>query len=168
MSSHFSGRFIVPLAYRKSAWVHLSKRTLLSIAIGVVLFGSLMVYFTMDMLLPGGINWTISKAVMWCNSPLWVNAKTKPLFSLVRISGIAIGLAVSLDQRCFEKAVNKNAQAVVGLLTGFAFSRLWMLINSNPVVTFLHYEMILYMMHCFLGVMFVTIVIRVIPYVLRV
>lgn len=166
--SFHSGHLVLPIVYRKSAWVHLPKSTLLSLSIGAVLCGSLMVYFTMDSLLPGGINWTISKALKWCSNTSWVNSKTKPLFSLVRISGIAIGLAVSLDPIKQAAKVNKNAQAIVGLFTGFAFSRLWMLINSNSVVTFLHYDMILYVMHCFLGIVFVTLVIRVIPHVLRV
>ena len=57
-------------------------------------------------------------------------------------------------------------QAIVGALAGFVFSKLWQIINSNAVVAFLQFDMILYLLHCFLGVLYVAFVIRIIPYVL--
>ena len=132
-----------------------------------------MVYYSMDALLPGGIDWSIEKALTWCQHKHWVNIKTKPLLSLVRITGIALGLALannppsgnySSARRMTKKP--SHTQAVLGACAGFVFSRLWMFINSKDVVTFLHYDLILFATHCSLGVMYVAFVIRFIPYIL--
>ncbi|XP_012253680.2 glucose-6-phosphatase catalytic subunit 1 isoform X1 [Athalia rosae] len=100
-------------------WQHTRTRQLL-IAPAIMIFfsyGAHLLQKSLDI----DPHWSIKMAFKWCASPEWVHVDTTPFFSLVRVSGVAYGLAligpVVTKQTRSRKSLNYLVTGV--LISGF-------------------------------------------------
>ena len=55
---------------------------------------------------------------------------------------------------------NSSLQAALGVFFGFVFSKLWLFLNSSAVVAYIHFEIVLYVFHYLLGIIYLMAVTR--------
>ncbi|XP_046420692.1 glucose-6-phosphatase 2 [Neodiprion fabricii] len=100
--------------YRISTWWRHSRRPkLLLAALGMTMisFGSYWLQKGLGM----DPQWSVKLAFKWCTNPEWIHVNTTPLFSLVRVSGAAFGLALIAPVR---SRISHSAQSSSYIVKG--------------------------------------------------
>jgi len=90
----FTGLLIVRCLYKSPTWLKCSRSQLVMASLFLIT-SSLAVF---SLLLWAGFdpNWSIQLARKHCDNPSWIYIDTTPFYAMVRFSGTALGLALSL------------------------------------------------------------------------
>ena len=143
-------------AYWNTAWVHWPPTKQLLIAAGV-LFTSIINYHCLEaIMVPHGVNWSVEKAVKWCSNPAWVHSTTKPLTTMNRTCGLAMGLALSRHKTSCRF---KKVQILLGLVVAFVYTKVYFFINDPHFLGMIQgYDLIQYVLQYCSSVLYIVTV----------